>query len=233
VRAVVLAGGEGRRLRPFTTFLPKPLMPVGDQPILEIVVGQLRDAGFDRLTFAVGYLAPLIQAYFGDGDRFGVDIDYSIESSLLGTAGPLTLIDRPDDDFLVMNGDILTDLDYVRFMAWHRDSGAAATLAVFWKEVAVTLGVLELDSGGSVTDYIEKPTLRYPVSTGVYCFRPEVVEMLEPNVCLDLPDLVRRLIDAGRGVRAYEFQGYWLDIGRPEDYEAAIARFEAGNPTDG
>ena len=223
MRAVILTGGEGRRLRPYTTVFPKPLMPVGERPILEIVVGQLHDAGFTRLTFAVGYLASLIQAYFNDGSRFGVAIEYSLESLPLGTAGPLSLIDRPDEDFLVMNGDILTDLDYSRLMEHHKASGAVATLAVFQKEVPISLGVLELDDSGAVTHYIEKPCLRYPVSTGVYCFRPMVLDVLEKNTRLELPDLIRTLIARGDSVQAYEFEGYWLDIGRPEDYEAAIA----------
>ena len=228
MQAVILTGGEGRRLQPYTTILPKPLMPVGKQPILEIVVEQLRDSGFRTLTFAVGHLASLIQAYFGDGSRFGVTIEYSLEHSPLGTAGPLSLIDRPNDDFLVMNGDILTDLNYSRLMDSHRISGAAATLAAFRKEVPISLGVLELGEGGRVTNYIEKPTLYYPVSTGVYCFRPEVLDLLEPSSRLDLPDLVRKLIDGGSSVRAYEFEGYWFDIGRPEDYETAVARFGTG-----
>jgi NDP-sugar pyrophosphorylase family protein len=198
-------------------------MPVGERPILEIVVGQLRDAGFTRLTFAVGYLASLIQAYFNDGSRFGVAIDYSLEGLPLGTAGPLSLIDRPDEDFLVMNGDILTDLDYSRLMEQHKASDAVATLAVFQKEVPISLGVLELDDAGAVTRYIEKPSLRYPVSTGVYCFRPMVLDVLKRNARLDLPDLIRTLIASGVSVQAYEFEGHWLDIGRPEDYEAAIA----------
>lgn len=228
MRAVVLAGGEGRRLRPYTTVLPKPLMPVGDRPILERVVNQLRDAGFDRLTFAVGYLAELIRAYFGTGDRFGVAIDYSFESTPLGTAGPLGLIEPPEDDFLLMNGDLLTDLDYADLMARHREWGAVATLAVFLKEVPISLGVLDVDETGLVTGYTEKPTLSYPVSTGIYCFRPEVLRHVERGVRLDLPDLIRRLMAVGEQVRAYRFDGYWLDIGRSEDYETALDAVAGG-----
>ncbi len=172
MRSVILAGGEGQRLRPYTTILPKPLMPVGSQPVLEIVVRQLRRSGFNHLTFAVGYLAGLIQAYFGDGGRFGVTIDYSIEHEPLGTAGPLSLISPPSDDFLVMNGDILTDLDYAQLMKAHKASGAIATLAVFQKPVPISLGVLELDDDDHVIKYTEKPTLHYLVSTAIYCFKP-------------------------------------------------------------
>jgi len=228
MRSVILAGGEGQRLRPYTTILPKPLMPVGAQPVLEIVVKQLRRSGFNHLTFAVGYLAGLIQAYFGDGARFGVTIDYSIEHQPLGTAGPLSLISPPGDDFLVMNGDILTDLDYALFMKAHKASGAIATLAVFQKPVPISLGVLELDDDDHVIQYTEKPTLHYAVSTGIYCFKPEILTYLQENARCDLPDLVITLLAAGKDVRAFRFDGYWLDIGRPEDYETAVAEYEKG-----
>ncbi|MBI84872.1 MAG: nucleoside-diphosphate-sugar pyrophosphorylase [Planctomycetaceae bacterium] len=228
MHAVILAGGEGQRLRPYTAVLPKPLMPLHNQPILEIIVGQLRDAGFDRFTFAVGYLAGLIQAYFSDGDRFGVSIDYSLEEQSLGTAGPLSLLENLDDHFLVMNGDILTNLDYTKFMETHQASGALATLAVFEKEVPISLGVLDIDDGSNIVNYTEKPTLYYPVSTGIYCFRAEVLDHLEKGVHCDLPTLVTRLVTAGETVRAYRFDGLWLDIGRPEDYEIALEEFEKG-----
>jgi NDP-sugar pyrophosphorylase family protein len=225
MHAVILAGGEGRRLRPYTTILPKPLMPLGGQPILEIIVGQLKKAGFDRLTFAVGYLAGLLQAYFGDGRRFGVAINYSVEERTLGTAGPLSLLENPDDHFLVMNGDVLTNLDYAQFVQNHVGSGATATLAVFQKEVPITLGVLNIDEQSNVIGYTEKPTLHYPVSTGIYCFRSGVLGYLEKGVHCDLPDLIKRLVAADETVRAYHFEGIWLDIGRPEDYEVALAKF--------
>lgn len=225
MRAVILAGGEGRRLRPYTTVLPKPLMPVGDRPILEIVVEQVRDAGFDRITIAVGYLASLIQSYFGDGERFGVAIDYSLEPEPLGTAGPLGLIDGPTESFLVMNGDLLTDLDLKEFAKDHAGSGAEATLAVYEKQVAISLGVLDVDDHDAVTAYTEKPTLSYPVSSGMYMFEPTVVDRIALGQPMDLPDLIRAMIADGASVRAYRFGGTWLDIGRPEDYEEALSRF--------
>lgn len=229
MRAVILAGGHGRRLRPYTTVLPKPLMPVGDQTILEIVVRQLQKSGFRHLTFAVGYLAGLIQAYFGDGERFGVAIDYSMEDEPLGTAGPIGLVESLDDSFLVMNGDILTTLDYAALMQNHRDTGAMVTVAVFQKAVPISLGVLELDETDCVTGYTEKPTLHYPVSTGIYCFRPDVLRYIERGVRLDLPDLIRALVAAKETVKAFRFDGHWLDIGRPEDYEIALEEFDKGN----
>lgn len=227
-RAVVLCGGKGMRLRPYTSVLPKPLMPVGDRPILEIVISQLRRAGIDRVTMAVGYLASLIQAYFGDGQRFGVTIDYSMEDKPLGTAGPLSLIARPSSDFLVMNGDVLTDLDYGELLERHRRSGAIATVPVYHKKVEITLGVLDLTEDGRVTGYTEKPTLFYPVSTGIYCFRPEVLDYLRRGEPCDVPDLVVRLIEAGEEVRGVPVEGYWLDIGRHEDYEIAQREWAKG-----
>lgn len=221
-QAVVLAGGQGRRLLPYTSVLPKPLMPVGDRPILEIVVDQLRAAGFGRVTMAVGHLASLIQAYFGDGSRFGVEVDYSLENEPLGTAGPLSLLSPvPAADFLVMNGDVLTDLDFARFHTEHCDSGAVMTIAVFEKRIDVELGVLQVDGNGRVIGYDEKPSHRHLVSTGIYCFAPKVLDYLEPGVRCDLPVLVDKLNAAGEVVRASRIEGSWLDLGRAEDYEAA------------
>lgn len=226
MRAIILAGGEGKRLRPYTHVLPKPLMPVGGRPILEIIVSQLKEAGFDDMTFAVGYLASIIQTFFNDGKRFGVKISYSMEEKKLGTAGPLGLIkDRPTEPFLVMNGDILTNIDYAAFMEAHKASDALATLAVFPKAVPISLGVLELDDDKNITGYIEKPTLHYPVSTGMYCFDPRIFDFIPENEYLDLPDLVLKLIAAGETVRGFDFDDQWLDIGRPSDYEAAEELF--------
>jgi len=228
MRAIVLAGGQGRRLRPYTVVLPKPLMPLGEKPILQIVVEQLRSNGFDHLTFAVGYLAELIEAYFGDGSRFGVSIDYSREDKPLGTAGPIGLVDNIDDDFLVMNGDILTNLNYAAFMQAHKQSGAICTVASFQKAVPISLGVLELDDQRRVTGYIEKPTLHYPVSTGIYCFRPDVFSHITPNEYCDLPDLIRKFIAEDERVQTWPLEGFWLDIGRPEDYEKAMEEYAEG-----
>lgn len=227
MRAIILAGGKGRRLRPYTTVLPKPLMPVGDRPILEIVVRQLKAAGFSQITFAVGYLAELIRAVFGDGERFGLSIDYSFEEQPLGTAGPLSLVSPPEDDFLVMNGDVVTDLDFVRFMEFHREQESCATLAVYRKSVPISLGVLDVNEQDDVVGYSEKPTLHYPVSTGIYCFRPDVLRFLQKNERCDLPELVTKLMARGERVKAFRFDGYWLDIGRPEDYEVAAEKFDS------
>ncbi len=233
MRAVILAGGKGRRLLPYTAVFPKPLVPVGDRPILAIVLEQLRRAGFTRATLAVGHLAGLIQAYFGDGSRFGIHIDYSIESTPMGTAGPLSLLGDLDDDFLVMNGDLLTDLDIGAFVAAHRSAGAIGTIAVYRKVVNLTLGVLSLDVESQVVDYVEKPSIDYLVSTGIYCFKPAVLEHLTAGVPSDLPDLIRALIARRHRIHGYRFEGNWLDIGRPEDYEAALHMFGGQGVTDG
>ena len=226
MQAIILAGGQGRRLLPYTAVLPKPLMPIGDVPILEVVVRQLKRAGFMDITMAVGYLAELLMAYFGDGQKLGVQIRYSREETPLGTAGPLGLIERPSEPFLVMNGDLLTTLDYRVLWMRHCERGAIATLATFGRDVKIDLGVIESDADGLVTGYIEKPTYHYSVSTGIYIFQPGVLDYVPAGVRLDLPDLVRALLAAGRQVATYPFEGIWLDIGRWEDYERAAQEFD-------
>jgi NDP-sugar pyrophosphorylase family protein len=226
MRAVILAGGKGTRLAPYTTVLPKPLMPVGDVPILEVVVRQLRHYGFDRITLAVGHLAELLMAYFGDGGKFGVHIDYSREERPMGTAGALGLVPDLDDTFLLMNGDVLTTLNYVALMDYHRTQGGLVTIACNRRGVHVDLGVVESDSQNRLVEYIEKPTLHYQASMGIYVFEPDVLRHLQPGQPLDFPELIRRLLAAGREVVTYPFDGYWLDIGRPDDYAQAASDFD-------
>ena len=228
MKAVILAGGQGRRLAPYTAVLPKPLMPIGDIPILEVVIRQLKRAGFDDVIMAVGYLAELLMAYFGDGTKLGVHITYSREEQPLGTAGPigLALAGGLDEPFLAMNGDLLTTIDFKALWDYHHERGGIATLATFRRDVKVDLGVLEINAQEWVTGYIEKPTYHYRVSTGIYIFQPEVLAHIPPGQRLDLPDLVLKLIAGGRRVAAYPFDGTWLDIGRLDDYERAVAEFE-------
>jgi NDP-sugar pyrophosphorylase family protein len=229
---VILAGGRGSRLAPYTTVLPKPLMPIGDRAILDVVVRQLRDFGFDHLTIAVGYLAHLVQAVLGDGARHGVRIDYHSEEQPLGTAGPFAAIEGlRDGPFLAMNGDILTTLDYGLFFDEHCRSGNAMTIATHARVVRTNYGVLHL--GGErngpiapVTGYEEKPEIPYDVSMGVYALSPEAIEHVPPGR-FDVPELVLALLAAGLGVGAYPFDGYWLDIGRHDDYEQALRDYEA------
>ncbi len=230
-RAVILAGGEGTRLRPYTTVLPKPLMPIGDRPVLDIVVRQLRAAGFARITMATGYLAELIEAFFRDGADYGIAIDYFREREPLGTVGALALIEGlSDDDVLVMNGDVLTDIDYGALLERHRASDAAATIATKLREVRISLGVLRFGADEDptrLTGYDEKPTIAYTASMGVYCFAPRALAHIEPGERLDFPDLILRLIAAGEVVRAWPSEDYWLDIGRHEDYEQAQEEFDS------
>ena len=226
-RAVILAGGRGTRLAPFTTVLPKPLMPIGDRAILDIVVRQLHAHGFEDFTIAVGYLAHLIQAVFGDGSGHGVHINYQREEAPLGTAGPLAVIEGLESTFLAMNGDVLTTLDYSALMAAHRAAGNVATIATHRRIVKTEYGVLHLDGRrgetGRVTGYEEKPELAYTVSMGVYVLEPEVIEHIPRGGHFDIPDLVLALLEAGLPVGSFLYDGYWLDIGRHDDYEQALA----------
>lgn len=226
MRAVILAGGKGTRLAPYTTVLPKPLMPIGDMPILEIVLRQLAHHGFNDVTLAVGHLAELLMAYCGSGEKFGIRIGYSREEEPLGTAGPIALVPDLNETFLVMNGDLLSTLDYSAMWKYHKERGAIATLASYRREVKIDLGVIESEDGW-VKDYIEKPTYHYAVSTGIYIFEPEVLHYIERGKKLDLPELVLRLMKQGRKVNVYNFDGYWLDIGRHDDYETAMEEFAA------
>jgi NDP-sugar pyrophosphorylase family protein len=230
MQAVILAGGKGRRLRPYTTVLPKPLMPLGDMPIIEVVLRQLAASGFDQVTIAVGYLAELMMAYCGDGSKFGLSLRYSREEEPLGTAGPLALIDGLDDTFLVMNGDVLTTLDFRALVQRHQASGAAATIATHQRQQQINYGIIESDEKDRVSAYIEKPMHRYQVSMGISVLEPAVLEFVPRGQYLDLPDLARQLMAANQTVLAYPFDGYWLDIGRHDDYEQAVEEFEAMRP---
>jgi NDP-mannose synthase len=228
-RAIILAGGAGMRLRPYTTVLPKPLMPVGDRPVLDVVIRQLAHHEFDRVTIVTGHLAELIEAFFGDGSRYGVPIDYFREDEPLGTVGALALIEALNEPFLVMNGDILTTIDYSALLGEHISSDAVATIATTQRDVEISLGVLKFDDDGDpsrLTGYDEKPKVHYEASMGVYCFSPAVIRHIEPGERLDFPDLILRLIAAGEIVRAERSTEYWLDIGRHEDYEQAAEEFE-------
>lgn len=222
-----MAGGRGTRLAPYTTNFPKPLMPVGDIPILEIVIRQLRHFQFRRITLAVGHLGELIRAYLENRREHlqGIEIDFSYESSPSGTAGALARIPDLDRTFLAMNGDILTDVDYRELVERHRRTGAALTIATSRKRIKVDLGVIETDGAGRVSAYKEKPDLFYTVSMGIYIYEPRVLSLIQRDNYLDFPDLVERLLTHGESVGTYLWDGYWLDIGRPEDYQAAVEQF--------
>jgi NDP-sugar pyrophosphorylase family protein len=241
--AVILAGGKGVRLRPYTTALPKPLVPLGDEcPILEVVLRQLVRAGFRSASVAIGHLGPLIRAFVGDGRQWGIDVEYWEEANPLGTVGPLVAHrDELPEDFLVMNGDILTDLPFDDLLARHRAAGGGVTVAAYTREVAIDFGVIDLagagrpsDTGPSVRPIVgfrEKPTLSYTVSMGVYALSRRVLDRFEPGLPFGFDELLLDQLRTGRPPRAFRFDGYWLDIGRPEDYDRANEEFPVLRPT--
>ena len=230
MKAIILAGGRGERLAPYTTILPKPLMPVGDKPILDLIVRQLKHHGITELTFAVGHLAELVMSYFTDGTRLGVRIVYSREEEPLGTAGPIKLIQDSGERFLVMNGDVLTTLDFAEMIAAHEASGGACTMPVCRRSLPSDVGVVEFGKDRRLTSYIEKPTYDVWVSMGIYVLERRVVNFIPAGKRFDLPDLMRSLMQAGEQVHCYPFEDYWLDIGRPDDYAKAVADIQQIEP---
>jgi len=229
-RAVILAGGKGTRLLPYTVSLPKPLVPVGDLPIVEIVIRQLAGAGFEAITLAVNHQADLIRAYFGDGAKWGVRIDYSLERTPLGTMGPLRLIDDLPDDFLVMNGDVLTDLDFAALLDRHVREGALYTIAAAHREQVIDFGVLEVDDADRLVGFTEKPRIPYLVSMGVYCASKRMLRWIPEGSAYGFDQLMLALIAAGERVTVRPHRGFWLDIGRPTDYQFAVDRWEEMRP---
>ncbi len=229
MKAVILAGGRGTRLAPYTTVFPKPLVPVGNMPILEIIIRQLIAAGFSEVILSLGYLGELIRAFFETHKKLSnkIDIQYITEEHPLGTAGSLSLIPNLDETFMVMNGDVLTTLDYNALIQYHKNSGASLTIAGHSKGVKINLGVLQLNENtDQVCGYIEKPEYHYQVSMGVYVYEPKILELIPKNEYFDFPSLVLALLDKGEKVVCYKNNDIWLDIGRPEDYAYAQEVFE-------
>jgi len=221
MRAVILAGGRGTRLRPFTTIFPKPLMPVGEMPVLEILLRQLRSHGVTDVTLMTGHLAYLLEGYFGDGANLGLSIEYLHESEPLGTAGPLHgLQGRLRDDFFVMNGDLLTDLDFSGLMRRHKEDECEVTVGVYSRAEKIELGILRIDDHERVVGYEEKPTVLYDVSMGIYAMSPQILPRI-PARYYDMPNLILDVLSSGRPVSCWRHGGRWLDIGRPDDYENA------------
>ena len=226
MRAFILAGGKGTRLYPYTVTFPKPLVPIGDMPIIEIMLRQLRAAGITELTISVGHLSELMDAYLGDGAKLGVQIRYVREDKPLGTIGPLALVDDLPEHFLLMNGDVLTDLDYAAFYRSHVSSGALVSISTYREKVPIDLGVL-VSEAGQVVDYLEKPTYTYEVSMGVYALSKDVLEHIPRGEYFDFPSLIQALLAKRKLVRSVFFDGIWLDIGRPTDYQEAQETFSA------
>jgi len=227
MKAVILAGGRGTRLKPYTNVFPKPLMPVGEKPILEIIINQLVAHGIKDIIITVGHMSALIMNFFGDGSRVGANIRYFEEEKPLGTSGNLgSLKEELTDTFMVINGDTLTTLNYSDMIDAHVRNGGIATIALKKREVYIDFGTVEVDDANNIREYIEKPTLSYLVSIGVNIFNPRVLDYINAGERLDFPDLVRTLISSGETVKGYIFDGYWLDIGRPADYDKANEEIE-------
>ncbi len=226
MRAIILAGGKGTRLRPYTTLIPKPLVPLGGKySILEIILLQLKRDGFTHVTLAVNHLSHLIMAYFGDGSRLGLKLDYSLEEGELSTIGPLTLIDDLPDNFLVMNGDILCDLDYRAFYEQHLAAGSQISVSAYRRQVKIDFGVLRYNEAGRLSEFQEKPRYDFDVSMGIYCINKQVIDALPRGGAYGFDNLMVDGLAAGRRIDIRPFDGYWLDIGRPDDYEYADEHF--------
>jgi NDP-sugar pyrophosphorylase family protein len=225
-RVIIQAGGLGTRLHPYTTVLPKPLVPVGDLPILEIMIRQFVAHGFRRVTITLGHLGHLIMAVVGDGERFGAEVDYVWEKEPRGTIGAITLVGDLDEPFLVANGDLLTDFDYRKFLHDHCATGSRLSVGTYHKKVEISLGVFDLDVGRRITGFREKPTISLPCSMGIYALDPAMLEWVPNDRHFGFDDLMRVCLDARIAVRAHVFDGHWLDIGRPEDHAAASETFE-------
>lgn len=228
LHAIILAGGKGTRLRPFTANFPKPLVPLGDTPVVEVLIRRLIEFGITDVTMTLGYLAELMQAYFMHREelRSKLNLSFVIETEPTGTAGSVSLVDGLDDTFLVMNGDLLTDLNFDDLVDFHRSKEAMLTIATRKREVKIDLGVLEYNEANEITAYHEKPETTYDVSMGVYVYEPSTLQYIEHGKRLDLPDLVLKLIAAGERVCAFPTDCQWLDIGRPDDYAFAQELFE-------
>lgn len=227
MRAIILAGGKGTRLRPYTTLIPKPMVPLGGKiSILEVILKQLKRDDFTHVTLAVNHLSNLVIAYFGDGSRWGLKIDYSVEDKPLSTIGPLTLIEDLPDNFLVMNGDILCDLNYGDFFDSHIASNAQVSVSVYKRESIIDFGVIKYDENMVLREFHEKPKFTFDVSMGIYCLAKEVVTHLPKGCTYGFDNLMIDAIRNKSNIRISPFSGYWLDIGRPDDYEYADQNFD-------
>jgi NDP-sugar pyrophosphorylase family protein len=225
-RAIILAGGRGTRLRPYTVVLPKPLMPLGDYPILEIIIRQLAAKGFDHITLTVNHQADLIKAFFGDGSKWNIKVDYSLEDRPLSTMGPLKLIRDLPENFLVMNGDVLTDIDFDWFFNFHVSGKQIYTISAFDRVEISEYGVLNVNEQSILTGFTEKPKNYYTVSMGVYMVNRGVLDFIPANIPYGFDKLMLDLLAASRQVVVHKHNSYWLDIGRPDDYMQAIDEFE-------
>lgn len=223
MQAIILAGGKGARLRPYTNIIPKPLLPIDNMPILEIILRQLKKHKFTKIVITIGHLGEIIKAYFGDGKKLGLKIRYSLEEKPLGTVGALSLVNNLDDNFLVMNGDILSNINFSDLYDFHKKNKKKVTIVACKKSIKLSLGVLEC-KGGKLIDYIEKPEYKFNVSTGVYILNKNIIPLIPFNKYYDFPRLIKDIIPE-EDINVYQFNGYWFDIGTPEDYNQAQDSF--------
>ena len=227
MKAVILAGGKGTRLRPYTTNFPKPLMPIGERPILEIVIKRLKEFKIKDIIITTGHLGELIRAFFNDGKKYGVNITYSKEDKPLGTAGPLNLIkEKLTGTFLVMNGDILSNINFNKLIKYHKQQKNIATIALSKRKVDIDFGIVNISNKNDFVEWKEKPTIEYLVSTGIYIFAKESLKFLPKDGFFNLPDFILKLNKENKKISGYLHDGYWLDIGRPDDYEKACKDYE-------
>lgn len=227
MRAIILAGGKGTRLKPYTTIIPKPLVPIGgEMPILEIIIRQLVRCGYSHITLAVNHMANLIMAFFGDGSRWGVKIDYSVEDTPLSTLGPLTLISDLPENFLVMNGDLLCNLNYKEFYDYHVQKENDVTVSAFKESVQIKSGVLNYDSDYNLTGFVEKPTYFFDVMMGIYCINRKVIKELPKGRPYGFDNLMLDCLKNNRKVEVKIFDGFWYDIGLPNVYDKVNENYE-------
>ncbi len=220
MQAVIMAGGFGTRLRPLTEELPKPMLPVGDRPLMEHIIEQLRQAGIHKVNVTTHYLEEKIASHFGDGSRFGVDLSYVSEDRPLGTAGALGLMEKPDEPILVMNGDILTRVDFRAMLSFHREHQAELTVGVRQYDLQVPYGVIECE-GAQVQRVREKPLLKFLMNAGIYLLEPSALRFIPGEKRFDMTDLIERMVNEGRPVVSFPIMEYWLDIGQHLDYQQA------------
>ncbi|HOJ19255.1 MAG TPA: sugar phosphate nucleotidyltransferase [Ignavibacteriaceae bacterium] len=223
-RAIILAGGKGTRLKPYSVTLPKPLVPLGEKPILEIIIIQLREAGFEHITITVNHFAEIIKAFFGDGTKWDIKIDYTTEEKPLSTMGPLSLIRDLPENFLVMNGDVLTDINLNEFFYYHIQKENLFTIGASRREEKIDYGILHVNNEKKLVGFEEKPSVEYLVSMGIYMLNKKVTQYIPNNTFFGFDNLMRVLLDKNELPGVYIFDGYWLDIGRPADYEKAHER---------
>jgi len=229
LRAVIQAGGKGARLKPYTLVLPKPMMPVGERPVIEILLRWLRRNDVHEAFVTTGHLGHLIRTLCGDGRRWDMHIQYTEEAEPLGTVGALNLIrEKLDGTFLVLNGDLITDLDLRAFLRFHRAHRDELTIAVSETRVPVNMGVFEYEKDGRVSEFREKPTLSYAANMGIYCMEPGILDLIPRGVPYGFDDLMYRMLDEGRPAHVYRHNGQFMDIGRPEDFARAQEMADRG-----